>query len=257
MTRGLLPGSETPRWLIDADESSGPPARDLLAGSVYYPACGTDGRPVRYFAGFAHSFVYVDHGFAEAAIREALEQERAFDGYRLRRLLDVEPGSLTGPLAGEPVAPVPGVDGNPDRYADHFKPPFALWAIFDRAPGIGEARGPARFSLLYVCADGVSAYRSLYHSHGVGPSLVAVVQPGDAFGRNWCDFHDPRQAFCRAVSENKAPRPEYLLVGGNRRLFDPIWPGYDVRKAKFKTSDGHMVLWMRSGRPEHLDIAKG
>ena len=49
------------------------PLAEMLHGSVFYPASAMDGRPVKYLAGFSHSFVYADCNVS----REALEGDLA------------------------------------------------------------------------------------------------------------------------------------------------------------------------------------
>lgn len=49
-----------PEWLMKASADDELPLRAILRRSLFYPACGYDGRPVQYFAGAVHSFVYVD-----------------------------------------------------------------------------------------------------------------------------------------------------------------------------------------------------
>jgi len=38
------------------------------------------------------------------------------------------------------------------------KPPFCVWLIMERKQDVAESHGSLRFSLLYLCADGVAAY---------------------------------------------------------------------------------------------------
>lgn len=47
------------------------PLKDILQHSLYYPAAGFDGRPVRYLGGKIHSFVYVDYGNSQAQLQRA------------------------------------------------------------------------------------------------------------------------------------------------------------------------------------------
>ena len=50
-----------PEWLMVASLGSDAlPIDEILRSSVFYPASAMDGRPVRYLAGFSHSFVYAD-----------------------------------------------------------------------------------------------------------------------------------------------------------------------------------------------------
>ena len=66
---------------------------------------------------------------------------------------------------------------------------FCHWFIFERNHSFAESHGPERFSLMYICAEGVSAYELIYNSRGIAPKCVAIIQPGEGFGGNWTDFH--------------------------------------------------------------------
>ena len=58
-----LPREDVPSWLTTAAEAGNRARFDLtslLNGSLYYPACGFDGTPIRHLAGSTHSFVYAD-----------------------------------------------------------------------------------------------------------------------------------------------------------------------------------------------------
>ena len=71
-----------------------------------------------------------------------------------------------------------------ERYRNrvsHFanRRPFATWMVFERLPEFGEDHGPKRFSLLYLCADGVATYQALYWTHGVHPRAIAIIHAAD------------------------------------------------------------------------------
>lgn len=44
------------KWLWEIQPDSPFSVHDVLADSLYYPAAGTDGKPVQFLAGFVHSF---------------------------------------------------------------------------------------------------------------------------------------------------------------------------------------------------------
>ncbi len=203
-----------PDWLLSVDISSRLPSSQLLSGSVYYASCGFDGRPVQYCAGFSHSFIYVDYGYTRAQVEAVLRREGAFRGYRLCGCRGIEREELVGPLTWTPLLPKRDQDGDPARYIAEIKPPFALWAIFDRKDDVDASHGPDRFSLIYIGGDGVITYQSLYYSHGSSPNLVAIIQPGYGFGRNWTDFFDHRRIFAQSILASSGEGPDYIMVGG-------------------------------------------
>ena len=118
-----LPRQEMPDWLAAAGEPLGNlPLLSMLSGSVYYPACRFDGKPVKHLAGNYHSFVYVDYGVTENDFLKRLHRasKRANGAndaitwgfwYRLLAYRDVVPSELT-PRGWTPIYPTPS-DGDP------------------------------------------------------------------------------------------------------------------------------------------------
>ncbi len=199
-----------PEWLSNPGDPLGPiPMRELLDHCVYYPAAGLDGDPVKYLGKDFQSFVYVDYGVGREPVLTDLPN---FNGYQLFSHREVLQDELI-PHGWVPPELQPG-DGDPTRTADFIRPPFAIWAIYDRKAAVSPEHGPERFSLLYIGGDGAATYHSLFYSHKVAPAVVAVIQPGHGFGRNWTNFEDPNQVLARLVRENPAGMPDYLLYGG-------------------------------------------
>jgi hypothetical protein len=243
----VLPTQPTPRWLFSISAEHSLPMAELLNGSVFYPACGIDGRPVQYLGGFSHSFIYADYGYPSDKIESLLKADGAFFGYRLKSSRLLPPDELPIDHAWKDIDLNVHLDGNPNRYRDRQVAPYAFWSIFQRLPDFPENHGPELFSLLYLAADGVAAYHALYHSNRVKPSVVAIIQPGEGFGWNWTYFFDSRQVFCRTVMGNKSGKPDYLLLGTPRanREFrrEVVWTGYGHLIKLWKSSGGYLGLW--------------
>ena len=191
------------------------PVRALLYNSVYYPASAFDGGVIRNCNVNRKdwkvlSFVYVDYNATEPRLSETSMPR----GYRLlgKRLLteaDLVPNGW------KPQLP-PNFDMKHYQYVvGQFanKHPFATRMVFERLPEFGEGHGPKRFSLLYLCADGVAAYQALYWTHGMHPRAIAIIQPGTGFGFNWSDFFKQSDPFYWTVSHNPAGMPEYVYCG--------------------------------------------
>jgi hypothetical protein len=109
---------------------------------------------------------------------------------------------------------------------------------------------PFRFSLLFVCADGVATFQGLYNANLIAPKVVAVIQPGYSFGCNWTNFNDPEQIFARLVLENPAGQPEMLLYGGISRDWSsyssPCWPAYKFLIRNYRKSLGGFIgVWSK------------
>jgi len=243
----MIPGIERrriPEWLSGLTNLDHFAIRQVLTNSLYYPACGRDGDPVRYLAGFVHSFVYVDYGLPHDDVwASLLDERRGFKGYGLLGIRDIREQEL--PVRGwHPRLVDRDRDGYPLRHRDYIKEPYAIWAVFDRSPEYDEEHGPARFSLLCVCADGVAAFQGLYHDNQCAPEVVAIIRPGTGYGCNWTDFRNPNKIFGRSVLRNPHGRPRYLLCYGRAPVDTEIWwPDYSTLIHHWSTIDGELGFW--------------
>ena len=191
------------------------PVRALLYNSVYYPASAFDGGVIRDCNVNRKdwnvlSFVYVDYMATERDLSET-DMPRGYRVLGKRRLTETE----LVPNGWTPQIPP---HFNLERYRDrvsHFanRHPFATWMVLERLPEFGEDHGPKRFSLLFLCADGVAAYQALYWTNQMKPRAIAIIQPGTGFGGNWTDFFKKDDPFYWTVSHNPAGMPDYVYCG--------------------------------------------
>ena len=226
-----LPEMTAPRWMTDLSSTTvkNKPfsIHELLRDSLYYPSSGFDGDPVKHLAGNILSFIYVDYGHSRAEFMEDLEN-RGVCGYELIG----QPRSITEQELtphGWPPDPPSLKYGDHSHLADWIKEPFCEWVVFQRSADVPPGHGPYRFSLLYLCKEGVTAFRALYIANNIAPKSVAIIQAG-ATGGNWTNFEDPDDIFARSVLNNKAGQPEILLYGGMgcQSYQKPCWPDYNT-----------------------------
>ncbi len=207
-----------PGWLANASAGDDLPLRELLRDSMFYPACGLDGRPVQYFGGADHSFVYVDESWSREDVTTSLD---TFRGYRLLFTKPVEREAL-GIESFERHA----IRLNKSRNFSTRSHPFfnyALWAVFERADGFDSDHGPDRFSLLYIGGEAVSAYWSLYWRHGVAPFAITLIKC-DAFTGNWTSFRDDRAELATLfITSDWIKPPRYLFCDAASRESDSPW----------------------------------
>ena len=131
------------------------------------------------------------------------------------------------------------------------KKPYCFWSIFQRGINVPSIHGPPRFSLLYLCADGVAAFQALYYANSASPKAVAVIQPGTAFGGNWTDFEDPYEIFARTVLGNPKGRPQILLNKGAGYSFREqcCWPSYTELICFLDISDRGIGVFVEKDKP--------
>lgn len=191
------------------------PMKELLEGSVYYPACYTDGRPIKYCNTIwrklgVNSFVYCDFIMSE---EKFLEQLKTVHGYHVlahRSLSRDEyiPEGWTLELGGK----------NLHEYFDTFLggkadfPPFAHWAVFERDSDRKPMHGPERFSLIYVGGEGLATFQQLYCHHRVSPKMLCFIQCW-GFAGNWTDFTNPDAAFATTLRRHPECIPDYVCIG--------------------------------------------
>lgn len=242
-----------PMWLARLNPAelgaSDFPLEELLKHSLYYPAAGFDGRPVQFLGGFIHSFIYVDYGKEEQAV-DAEVQAPGFLGYHLVGGKHLSERDLA-PNGWRPQAP-PQFPNQMRAFTERqahrsVRSPFATWYIFDRDECRDEGHGPLRFSLVYLCADGVAAYQALYRHNHTAPEVLAIIQPGNDCSVNYTDFKDPDSFLAWTVLRgNGSNIPEYLVCGG--LLLDytqAFWPDdYPEHVEWFRHVNGNGV-WRR------------
>jgi hypothetical protein len=223
----ILPHQAVPKWLEEYSPGDSIPFKELLADSVYYPACGFDGDIPNLCMGYSHNFVYVDNlclwtHTTKETIYAALNHEENFKGFRKIHQQEFSYEELLGPhrIQHEPLR---RNDGNPE-YGLEPQPFFAILTIFGPNAGLNRKYVMSetstihhvyeRLAFLYICDDGCRTYEKLYQSHLTKPKAIAIIQPGDAFGGNWTSYYDEKQIFSRIVHKNPGGSPDIMIFGG-------------------------------------------
>jgi hypothetical protein len=248
----LIPGERSrpvPSWLASISDRlpTELPMHDLLSGSLYYPASGFDGDPIALLSGAVFSFIYVDYSCTKDALEAAIQSE-GFRGYHelarrgvAQSELEISSSFSVYPTSQEAKALA--------RHADFRRTheAFCSWHVFERSADFGPDHGPARFSMLFLLADGAAAYQALYSSRRVAPAILAVIQPGHAFGGNYSNFFEPGALLHRSVCQDGRPRPAHLLAGWYKGPVgmkpEPVWREYSQFVAGIRTHRHELFLW--------------
>lgn len=224
--------SKVPVWLsklkLDGDDTN-IPFPDILRGSLYYPASGIDGRPVQYLSGFVYSFVYADYSYTAEELNNIVH-EAGFTGYfpALRKKLSPNDLGLSDEIKPHGIPPL----------NDFVQCPFTSWYIFEREPTFGPEHGPERFSLLFLGAEGVAVYETLYLRNAIVPKVIAIISPGTGFGGNYTDFRDPNGLLASVMRRQRLP--DYMV--GDDKAF---WPqDYPTEVLRFRHPNGN-GMWRR------------
>ena len=199
--------------------TNGPvPLDDLLRGSVFYPACRTDGRPIKLCNTLwrhlgVDSYVYCDFDMSEEAF---LADTRTMRGYHVVAHRHLDPSEYIPEGWTLEMAPERG-DGRRGGYWDTFlghggPARCACWAVFERNADRGLEYGPERLSVLFVCGEGLATFQQLYCSRGMAPKMVCFIQCW-GFAGNWTNFSAVGAPFHRTVQKYGASLPEWLCFG--------------------------------------------
>jgi hypothetical protein len=214
------------------DIEQGPiPLQEMLANTLFYPACDSDGGVVRDCnknnqALGIDTFIYCDYAYGEERLNEEMND---FHGYMVVATRSLKPNDLT-PNGWNMQMP-PRLDLQQyHMFKDAYKKPFAKWIVYERVTEKGEDFGPNRFSLIYIGGEGIATYQALYWSNNACPKAIAIIQPGLAFGLNWSDFTQPKGYLNWVVINNPNHKmPKYIYYGGigsNDRYDDLNWSNY-------------------------------
>lgn len=167
------------------------PLREVLEGSLYYPASGTDGSPIRHWQLGVNSFVYVDMLIDESTYVRELLRQGSVRGYHVIAKRNL----LANELVPNGFRPNPPASANAlsimraqEAAGANIRNSFAIWSILERDDALGEEHGPKRFSLLHLRAEGAATYQAIYQSNGLLPNVTASIRPGLGYGGNYDEF---------------------------------------------------------------------
>lgn len=208
------------------------PLSEVLKNSLFYPACDNDGGVVKdcnknnQDLG-VDTFIYCDYAFGEDRFNESID---SFRGYKVFAIRTLKQNDLT-PSGWSPKLPPNLTKEEYTRYSDAYKKPFAKWVVYERSDEMGDDFGPKRFSLIYIGGEGIATYQAIYWSNNACPKVLAIIQPGHAFGLNWTDFTAPNGHLNWIVANNPnklMPKQIYFGgIGSDDRYEDLDWSGYE------------------------------
>ena len=250
-----LPMMQTPDWLRAVEEAPQQrfPLEDILRDSLYYPACGLNGTPVKYLSGHVVSFVYADIGVTKAEFLDDLNGQCegcGFKGYQSvfqREVLraEVVPANWRPPFEG--FAHTKRLMEVQARCV-----PFGHWSVWRREEGLDDGHGAELFSFFYMGGEVSAIYQGLYNRLGLAPLVLAVVQPGGGIDGSWDRLDAEGSFFKRVVKANRAGMPRFLLYGGGSsvaRFYEhPCWREYEGPRLAV-LPERHAGLWMRREKP--------
>lgn len=245
-----LPTCNVPSWLLTIAKGPLPsriPLPEILTDSLYYPACGFNGTPVKYLAGNVHSFVYADYGVKKSAFLDNLLGTSPDDGFKGFRPLHHRDLSLHEfvPSGWRPTVLPEDADARQRLFdRERSAEPFGHWSIWEQI----DDRLPSQsslFSFVYLGAEMSATYQALYSYNSLAPKILAIIQPG-SFGGEWERTDSDDSFFKRVVLANPAGLPQYLLYGGFGHGYydEPCWSEYRGSRI-VQLPERYAGLWKR------------
>ena len=222
--------------------------KEFLTDSLYYPACGVDWEVIKYCNEHydqlgINKFIYADYWITETMLKNDLVYFiECFLGYNL-----IEWHSVSSSALGFDLSLIPECsEFDKEHILGWRRKAYARYAVFEKDPLDGTGNGPDRFSILFLCAEGVVVYENLYLANDIVPKAMAIIQPGTAFGGNWTDFNNPNGPLIQTVNKGKS-LPEYFFFGGAGGSInvDYIWNEYHPTLVFPHRTDESVTLWER------------
>jgi hypothetical protein len=246
-----------PDWLSTISEGSPfPDLTKVLVDSLYYPASGLNGTPVKYLAGNTHSFVFADYGIMKDEFLKNLNGKAPECGFRYYHSIcqrEISRREIV-PDGWEPTI-VPTAREGRERLLETERncTPFGHWSVWERDANADADVGPQRFSFFFLAGEMSAIYQGLYCRLQISPKFLAIIQPG-AMGGEWESVTSNGSFFKKVVSSNKGRGtkyglPQYLVYGGfGRGLYDhPCWEEYEGERI-VQLPERYAGVWRRASQ---------
>ncbi|WP_005031468.1 hypothetical protein [Holophaga foetida] len=156
-----------------------PPLSELLQGSCFYPASGTDIRPILALHGRVRTFVYADYWSEVQREFPKIVGALAIEGFTHLGGDELRPGDLWPDRQAWPASFHRA--SHPEAFRGFWDvEPWGVWMRFGGPLG--------KVDLLMLGTEGIAAYRELYVASGIAPTWLALLRPGCGLGGGWTDF---------------------------------------------------------------------
>ena len=150
-----------------------------FARSVFYPASGTDGAPIKYFSTWFQSFFYADLGMTCERFEKIAAWESMLLHYRRSSVAWLAPETVFGCRMEQTI--------------------FCCHLRFERDPRAPKDKDlPAKLELLFTNCEGVQALAA-YRIRKTYPAAATYIRVGLGFGGNYETFRKDYAAALNAI----------------------------------------------------------
>jgi len=205
--------------------------KTFLENSVYYPACGFDGTPIKFLGKLFSNFVYADY-FRDYDDLEKEISRNGLLGYKLINSYLIDAKELFGINWDEFIME------NNDLYSNlcfEYKNPFAKLYSFKRRITFKDKHGKENIELLYIKAEGISTYKYLYVKNNIIPKCLVSIVPGLSFGGNFSNY--PRMLINLIKSTKIIPQYQFYDDQCASDFYEIIKYYDEVNQYNYKRTD--------------------
>ena len=144
---------DVPGWLSNISEDSSLPNLDrILIDSLYYPASGLNGTPVKYLSGNIYSFIYADYGIKKDDFLNNLNgkgPDCGFMNYHSVCQQEVFRHEIVPDNWHPSIVPTTQRDRERLLQCERRCTPFGHWSVWQRDESANSDVGSLRFSFLF------------------------------------------------------------------------------------------------------------
>jgi glutaredoxin-related protein len=220
---------------------------EFLENSIYYPACGFDGTPIKCLSKSFSNYVYVDY-LSDYKDLEYNIKFKGLLGYKVINSSLINAEELFGINWHNFIL------RNSEIYQKlRFEcgEPFAKAYTFERQSNFSDNHGKKNITLLYIKAEGISIYKYLYIQNNITPKCLVSIVPGLAFGGNFDEY--PKIFIELIKSSNKFPQYQFYDEECANNFKDII--KYYKEVAQYN-NDREYYKWSTHFTLAELDVSK-
>ena len=208
-----------PKWLENFQPGQPIDINEVLKSRiVYYPGAGEDGQPVKTCmkSSSAHVFIYVDYWFTPMIITKLLKYS-GFLGYHEINTIVLSKRDI---FKSEYIPFIV-----PDKWEERKNPFVCIMKIFERNDNKTEKHGSKRFAVIFLCADGIASYKSIFCDKNRVPPYIVVLRD---HGSNKSFFSEDdwfsKGGQMEKYAKESSVFPKFLFVGTTAGT--TAWEGY-------------------------------
>lgn len=197
-----------PAWLENYKSGYRIDMKDFWSSRmVDYPGAGGDLETIDVCikTSCVHLFLYVDYDAYNERSVEKADCKKFFDGYHVIDTVDIPEHEIFK-----------------QGYHPIQKEIFScIMKIFERDEGLTDEHGPKRFAIVFLCADGIASYESIFCRENIQAPFIAVIEDYGS-GNNYDRFSRGGKLERIAISNNVFPK--FIFLGEHNPT--EIWAGY-------------------------------